>query len=181
MRSKAVALAAVLAAAVVACDSGTAPPVSGPGAAETAEAPPPTTEAPAPPSTVSTSPADGGEAEDSETTSGGRGETTLDFEVAHRISSDNGDIVHIVLPEGGYTDVDLERFIGDLIESLPGLWGAEIFAGEDGAAAFAVPEGQRTEEQKQALAKHHFASLIDGDTVRFQGPFAELGEYVLSS
>ena len=101
--------------------------------------------------------------------------------MARRIPSDNGDIVHIVLPEGGYTDVDLERFIGDLVESLPGLWGAEIFDSEEGPAAFAVPEQQRTEEQRQALAKHHFASLIGRDTVRFQGPFAELGEYVLPS
>jgi len=180
MRSRAVALAAALTVAVVACDSRTAPPATAPVAAETA-APPPTTEAPAPPSTVSTSPADGGEAEDSATTSAARGETTLDFEVVHRISSDNGDIVHVVLPEGAYTDVDLEHFISDLTESLPGLWGAEIFDSVDGAAVFAVPEEQRTEEQKQTLAKHHFASLIERDTVRFQGPFAELGEFVLPS
>lgn len=110
-----------------------------------------------------------------------RGETVASFDVVARISSDNGEILYIVIPEGAYTDVDLENFIGDLIESGEGLWGAEVFDSDEAVQAFVIPEDQRTEEQQQVLDEHHFVSLIGGDTLKFQGPFSEFGEYVLAS
>lgn len=110
-----------------------------------------------------------------------RGETVASFDVVARISSDNGEILYIVIPEGAYTDVDLENFIGDLIESGDGLWGAEVFDDEEAVQAFVIPEDQRTEEQQQLLDEHHFVSLIGGDTLKFQGPFSEFGEYILAS
>ena len=110
-----------------------------------------------------------------------RGETVASFDVVARISSDNGEILYLVIPEGAYTDVDLENFIGDLMESGEGLWGAEVFDNDDAVQAFVIPEDQRTEEQQQLLDEHHFVSLIGGDTLKFQGPFSEFGEYVLAS
>jgi hypothetical protein len=110
-----------------------------------------------------------------------RGETVASYEIAVRISTDNGEIFYIVIPPGAYTDVDLENFVGDLLEANPGLWGAEVFDDEAAVQAFVIPEDQRTEEQQGLLDENHFVSLIGGDTMKFQGPFAEFGEFVIGS
>ena len=109
------------------------------------------------------------------------GETVSSFEVVVRISGDNGETLHILIPEGAYTDVDLENFIGDLKEADPDLWGAEVFDDEDAVQAFVIPEDQRTEEQQVLVDEHHLVSLVGGDTIRFQGPFSEFGEFIIGS
>ena len=109
------------------------------------------------------------------------GETVSGHEVVARISTDNGEVLHIVIPEGAYTDVDLVNFIGDLKEADPDLWGVEVFDDPAAAEAFATPEDERTEEEQQTLDDHHFVTLTSGDRVIFQGPFSEFGEFVLAS
>jgi hypothetical protein len=86
-----------------------------------------------------------------------------------------------VIPPGAYTDVDLENFIGDLREGQPDLWGAEVFDEENAVQAFVIPEAQRTEEQQGILDQHHLVSLVGGDTIKYQGPFSELGESLIGS
>ncbi|MFV1961545.1 MAG: hypothetical protein ACC658_06895 [Acidimicrobiia bacterium] len=110
-----------------------------------------------------------------------RGQTVASYEISVRISTDNGEIFYVVIPTGAYTDVDLENFVGDLLEANPDLWGAEVFANEAAVQAFVIPEDQRTEEQQDLLDDYHFVSLIGGDTMKFQGPFAEFGEFVIGS
>ena len=109
------------------------------------------------------------------------GETVGAFEIMVRISGDNGETLHIVIPPGAYTEIDLENFIGDLKEADPELWGAEVFDDEDAIPAFVIPEDQRTAEQQVLVDDHHFVSLVDGDTIRFQGPFSEFGEAIIGS
>jgi hypothetical protein len=104
-----------------------------------------------------------------------------EYEVAARISTENGEILYIVLPEGAYTDIDLENFIVELKDSDPELWGVEVFGSQDAADAFAVAADQRTADQEAALDQFHFVSLVGGDTLRFQGPFSEYGESVIGS
>lgn len=134
-----------------------------------------TTETPSQASTTTTTP------EEVTTTTLLRGETVASYEIAVRISTDNGEIFYVVIPSGAYTDVDLENFVGDLLEANPGLWGAEVFDDEAAVQAFVIPEDQRTEQQQDLLNESHFVSLIGGDTVKFQGPFAEFGEFVIGS
>lgn len=118
---------------------------------------------------------------DTTTTTVLRGETVASYEVTVRISTDNGEILYIVIPPGAYTDVDLENFIGDLLEDNPDLWGVEVFANEEAVQAFVIPEDQRTVEQQDLLDDYHFVSVIGGDTMKFQGPFGEFGEFVIGS
>lgn len=110
-----------------------------------------------------------------------QGETVSTYDVVARISSENGETFYIVIPPGAYTDVDLNNFVGELKESDPGLFGAEVFDDPDAVQAFVIPEGQRTEEQQQLLDDHHLVSLVGGDTIRFQGPFGEMGEHIIGS
>ena len=136
-----------------------------------------TTEPPAADTTTTTTVDDG---EDTTSTTL-RGETVGTYEVAARLSDENGETLYIVIPPGAYTDVDLENFIGDLKEADPELWGAEVFDDPAAVESFQVAEDERSAEQQVELDDHHLISLLNGDTVRFQGPFKELGEYVIGS
>ena len=70
---------------------------------------------------------------------------------------------------------------GDLLENNADLWGAEVFDEEAAVQAFVIPADQRTAEQQALLDDHHFVSLVGGDTMKFQGPFAEFGEFIIGS
>lgn len=139
-------------------------------------------------SSLVTDTTEGAEEAETTTTEGGeattttlRGETVDTYEVRARISTDNGETLYIVIPPGAYTDVDLEGFVGDLKESDPQLFGAEVFDDETAMQAFLIPEDQRTEVQQQAVADHHLVSLVGGNTIVFRGPFEEFGEQVIGS
>ena len=109
------------------------------------------------------------------------GQNVVSHEIVVRVSGDEGETLQILIPEGAYTEVDLENFIGDLKESDPDLFGVEVFDDSDAVQAFGIPEDQRTAEQQTLLDDHHLVSLVGGDTVRFQGPFAEFGEFIIGS
>lgn len=110
-----------------------------------------------------------------------RGQAVTDYQTVARLSTANGEVLHIVVPPGGYTDIDLFNFLADLKDADPDLWGVEVFDDPAAPAAFGVAEGQRTEEQDELLRLHHLISLVSGDTVRYQGPFSSFGETILGS
>jgi ABC-type glycerol-3-phosphate transport system substrate-binding protein len=110
-----------------------------------------------------------------------RGQVVSEYETVARLSTDNGEVLHVVIPQGGYTEIDIFNFIAELKDSNPDIWGVEVFVDAAAAAAFAVDSSQRTEEQAQLLRRHHLASLVSGDTVRYQGPFSDFGQQVLGS
>jgi hypothetical protein len=169
----ALALVLVVALWVTACDGGEAELSTTSSSLLTA-----TTEAPP----VGTTTVPDGSGDDSVTSTTLRGQTVESYDVTARISSDNGEILYIVVPDSdAYTDVDMEGFIGDLLESDPDLWGAEVFKSEEGAEVFVVAEDQRTEEQKQVLAGDHLVSLVGGDTIKFRGPLSDAGEILIGS
>jgi hypothetical protein len=101
------------------------------------------------------------------------GQPVSDFEVVARFPNDNGEQRYYVIPNGAYTDVDLENFVVDLIEADPELYGAEIFDDADAATAYQVEEAERTEEQSELIERHHFVTLVGRDRIEFNGPFAE--------
>lgn len=101
------------------------------------------------------------------------GESVSGYEVVEEIENDNGVEQHIVIPNGAYTDVDLENFVIDLIEANPDLYGAEVFDDAAAAEAFMLAEAERSEEQVALLERHHFVTLTGRDRIDFHGPFAE--------
>lgn len=101
------------------------------------------------------------------------GEAVSGFTVVDEIANDDGFEKRIVIPQGAYTDVDLQNFVLELLESDPDLYGAEIFDSEEAAAAFAVEEADRTPEQTELLERHHFVTVIGRDSIEFRGPFSE--------
>ena len=101
------------------------------------------------------------------------GEAVAEYEVVHEIPNENGVAQHIVIPDGAYTDVDLQNFVFDLLEANPDLYGLEIFRDEAAAEAFLTPEAERTEEESELLEQHHFVSVTGRARIDFRGPFSE--------
>ncbi len=101
------------------------------------------------------------------------GEAVTDYEVVHEIPNENGVAQHIVIPDGAYTDVDLQNFVFDLLEANPDLYGIEIFRDEAAAEAFLTPEAERTEEEIELLEQHHFVTVTGRARIDFRGPFSE--------
>ena len=164
MRSRTLALAGVIVMALVACDGGD-PELSTASTIITGGSNAPAT-------TTTTGPGDGGSGTTGPPTTLA-GQAVAGFEVVGTFPNDNGVEKHYVIPNGAYTDVDLENFVIDLIETDTELYGAQIFDDAAAAAAFQVAEAERTEEQTALLERHHFVTLVGRDAIEFQGPFAE--------
>lgn len=109
------------------------------------------------------------------------GETVTSYEIVARESTDNGDVLHIVIPQGAYTDVDMENFVGDLLEAGVITWGAEVLDDATAADALLKPEADRTAEEVELLDQHHFLSVVGANTIIFRGPFEESGQMVIGS
>ena len=109
------------------------------------------------------------------------GEAVGSYEIVAREPVTDGEVVYIVIGPGAYTDVDLENFILDLYEGGIATYGAEIFDDAAAADAYLKAEEDRTAEEVALIELHHFASLVGGTIIRFQGPFTDSGEFVLGS
>jgi hypothetical protein len=170
MKYRLISLLAVLAVLVAACDGGDAE-LSSSSTIVTGG-----TNAPA---TTTTSGDDETEGTSPPTTL--VGETVADFAVVARFPNDNGEERYYVIPNGAYTDVDLENFVVGLIETDSELYGAEVFDDEDAANAYLVAEADRTEEQVELIERHHFVTLVGRDRLEFRGPFGEFSGGAIGS
>lgn len=155
---------AVLALFVVACD-GDDPELSTESTIVTGS-----TTAP-PPSDASTTTTPESEGSSPPTTLAG--EQVSEYQVVTEIENDNGVEQHVVIPNGAYTDVDLENFVIDLIEENPDLYGAQVFDDAAAAEAFLVPRAERTDAEKELLERHWFVTLTGRARIDFRGPFSE--------
>jgi hypothetical protein len=109
------------------------------------------------------------------------GTTVASYEVVARDTTGPGEVLYIVIPQAAYTDVDLENFVGDLLDSGAVRWGAEVFDDIQALEAYQKSEATRTADEQDLIDKHHFVSLFNGDTMRFQGPYSTSGEFVIGS
>lgn len=165
MKSRFFALIAVFALVVVACD--------GDDAELSSDSTIITGGTNAPATTTTTADPDGSGGDSTATTAPRVGETVTDFTIVARFPNDNGEERYYVIPDGAYTDVDLENFIIELIETDPTLYGAEVFRSEEAAEAYQVDVDSRTEEQAELLEEQHFVTLVGRDRIEFRGPFSE--------
>ena len=109
------------------------------------------------------------------------GQSVSGYEVVGRVSDTAGETLFIAIPPGAYTDVDLENFVVGLVEDGTITFGAEVFDDTGAVDAYRKPEAERTEGETQLIDDHHFASVQNGTTFVFRGPFADSGEFVIGS
>jgi hypothetical protein len=110
-----------------------------------------------------------------------RGETVSGYEVVARESDTAGETLYILVPPGAYTDVDIENFVVGLVDEGTVSFGAEVFDDPGAVDAFRKPEAERTEGETQLIDEHHFASVQNGTTVVFRGPFDASPDFVIGS
>lgn len=109
------------------------------------------------------------------------GETVASHEVVLRDSTDDGEVLYIVIPPGSYTDVDLENFVGNLIENDEDISSLEIFDDADAVTAFLLVESDQTAADLAFIDEHHLVTLVERNRIIFQGPYADLGEIAIGS
>lgn len=109
------------------------------------------------------------------------GDDIEEFEIVVRSETDDGLQVWVVVEPGNYSDIDLEGLIIKLVESEDGLYEAHVFDDPDALVAARIDEADRTADEQALVDAHYLVSLLDGSIVRFQGPFAEYGEFVFGS
>jgi len=109
------------------------------------------------------------------------GQQVAGHEVVARVSDPAGETLFIVIPPGAYTDVDIENFVVGLVDSGEVTYGAEVFDDPGAVDAFRKPETERTEGETQLIDQHHFATVQNGTSMIFRGPFADSGEFVIGS
>lgn len=163
MRSFLLVILAVL--VVAACDSGDAELST----SSTILTSPSVTSGPITTTTVDTGPTDGDEAPPTSLV----GEPVGSYQVVERIPVDEGEMQIIVIPDGGYTDIDLENFVLDLLEQNPDLYGAEVFSDAAAAEAFQVPSADRTDAEQEQIDENHLVTLVGRESIQFQGPMSE--------
>jgi len=141
-------------------------------------------------SSLVSSPTTGGGGDATTTTVATEGDTTsttlvgqqvAEYDVVARVSDPAGETLFIVIPPGAYTDVDIENFVVGLVDSGEITYGAEIFDDNGAVDAYRKPEAERTEGETQLIEQHHFASVQNGTTFVYRGPFADSGEFVIGS
>ena len=105
--------------------------------------------------------------------------TTYDIAVREPVAK--GEVLYVVIPPGKYTEADLQAFVGDMVAANPKIWQMYVFDDQAAVAAARVPAADRTASEKDLLAKHHLVSLLEGQVVRFEGPYSSYGEVILGS
>lgn len=166
MKSRLIAVLAAVALIVVACDSGDTDLSTGSTIITSG------TNAPAAPSTTVDEGSDGSDGESTPSTL--VGQAVEEYSIVARFPNDNGEERYYVIPNGAYTDVDLQNFILELIDADRELYGAEVFDSADAADAFQVDEADRTDEENDLLDRHWLVTLEGRDRIIFRGPFSDM-------
>lgn len=110
------------------------------------------------------------------------GPAISEYEVVVRSSGTSGETLWVLIEPGDYTDIDLENFIRVRVdESEVDLVGIHVFDDAAALEAGRIDEDARTDEEQALVDAHYLISLIDGSIIRFQGPYADLGETAVGS
>ncbi|MDE0189506.1 MAG: hypothetical protein OXN80_10430 [bacterium] len=105
----------------------------------------------------------------------------ISFRVVRQESTRDGSVLHLEVPPGDYTDVDLENLVLSMYEERDDLYELHVLDNPEALTALLTPESERTPEQKALLESHYLVSFLEGAILRFQGPFANLEGYIVGS
>lgn len=105
----------------------------------------------------------------------------IPFRVARQESTRDGTVLHLEVPPGDYTDVDLENLVLSIYEERDDLYELHVLDSREAVSALLTPESERTPEQRTLLESHYLVSFLEGAILRFQGPFANLDGYIVGS
>lgn len=131
--------------------------------------------------TVPSSGSDGGDSGEDTTTTSLVGEAVASHEVVLRESNDDGEVLYIVIPGGDYTDIDLENFVGNLMENDEDVTSVEVFDSAEAVDVFLLEESEQTATDLVLINEHWLVSLVDGNRIIYRGPYEDSGEIAIGS
>lgn len=103
------------------------------------------------------------------------------YTVVRREATRDGNRLFVAISPGDYTGVDLENLVVSVFEERDDTYEVHVFDNRDAVEVLIKAEGERTPQETELLNRHHLVSLLDGDTIRFRGPFAELEGFRIGS
>ena len=109
------------------------------------------------------------------------GDDPILYRVIRQESTRDGIRLFLDIPPGAYSDIDLENLVLSIFEERDDLYELHVFDKREAVGALIKPEEDRTPEDAQLLERHYLVSLLEGSMIRFQGPFADVGGYVVGS
>ena len=138
-----------------------------------------TTTAAAPTTTIGAS-SEGDVTEDSTGRTGEVGMAIDGYDVIARASTQEGEVLHVTIAPGNYTDVDLENFVVVTLEERD-LAELHVYDDRAAVAASLIARESRTPDEVTSIDDHYLVSFTDGNVITFQGPFAGVGAVRIGS
>lgn len=166
------ALLLVLSIALVGCNR-----ESGQDVTTTLPGPTTTTAPPASTTTTSEAPA---QAEATTTTEAAPSVIELAYQVRFKGVTDGRNVVVLQIEEGTATDVALETLAREALEEFEPLAELHVVDAEEAVELVRLDPASLTDEERSILSQHHLISVRDA-VLTYEGPFADLGEFVLGS
>lgn len=109
------------------------------------------------------------------------GQAVSSHEIVLRESTDDGEILYVLISPGDYTDIDLENFVGNLVENDEDVSSMEVFDDADALDAYLLDDSEQTAADLVLINEHHLVTLVDRNRIIFRGPYEEMGEIVIGS
>lgn len=102
------------------------------------------------------------------------------YDIAVRSSTPEGEVLHVVIEPGTYTDIDLENFIVTTLDERD-LAELHVYDDRDAVDAALIDAEDRTEAEQALVDDHYLVSFADGNVITFRGPFADVGAVRIGS
>jgi hypothetical protein len=150
----------------------TASPTTTAAAQVTTTAAPTTTVADPESTTTDPSPGDGAP---------GSEQREIHYQVVRQEATRDGIRLFVAISPGDYTEVDLENLVIAVYEERDNVYEVHVFDDWDAVGALVKAEAERTAEESELLDGHYLVSLLEGDTIRFQGPLSDLEGFRIGS
>ena len=102
------------------------------------------------------------------------------YDIAVRSSTPEGEVLHVVIEPGTYTDIDLENFVVATLDERD-LAELHVYDDRDAVDAALVDAEERAEAEQALVDDHYLVSFTDGNVITFQGPFSDVGAVRIGS
>ncbi len=129
---------------------------------------------------TSTTTTEGAEEPTTTTTAAPPSVIELAYQVMFRGTTDGRNVVVLMIEEGTATDVALETLAREALDEFAPLAELHVVDDEEAVELVRLDPDSLTDEERAVLAQHHLLSVREA-VLTFEGPFEDLGEFILGS
>lgn len=104
----------------------------------------------------------------------------LAYQVRFRGVTDGRNVVVLQIEQGTATDVALETLARGALDEFEPLAELHVVDAEEAVELVRLDPGSLTDEERSVLDQHHLLSVREA-VLTFEGPFSDLGEFILGS